>query len=80
MQMERHFKVPPALPDGATSPDETELFKQWIYLTQVRASLSLPAYLQQPHVFFIFSSGSEESPTLIPDHTRLFLACMCARA
>eukprot|EP00884_Botryococcus_braunii_P007790 jgi/Botrbrau1/17011/Bobra.49_2s0069.1 len=39
MQMERHFKVPPALPQGAGSPDETELFRQWIYLTQVQQSL-----------------------------------------
>lgn len=51
MQMERHFKVPPALPDGAASPDETELFKQWIYLTQVRPFLSLSAPLQQPQAW-----------------------------
>jgi hypothetical protein len=46
MQMERHFLVPPAVADARDSPDEVELFKQWIYLTQVRPLAQPPHSIQ----------------------------------
>jgi hypothetical protein len=59
MQMERHFLVPPAVADARDSPDEVELFKQWIYLTQVRPLAqpphwsSLSSLLAHPSLSFV---------------------------